>query len=41
MNTLIEDITTFNVSDSTQLEDWLVDMETTADLTDGSRTKPT
>ena len=39
MNTLIQDIPTFNGSDSTQLEDWLVDIETTADLTDESRTK--
>ena len=29
----------FNGSDSTQLEDWLIDIETTADLTDESRTK--
>ena len=38
-NMLIQDIPTFNGSDSTQLEDWLVDIETTADLTDESRTK--
>ena len=38
-NTLIQDIPTFNGSDSTQLEDWLVDIETAADLTDESRTK--
>ena len=38
-NTLIHDIPTFNGSDSTQLEDWLVDIETTANLTDESRTK--
>ena len=38
-NTLIHDIPTFNGSDSTQLEDWLTDIETTADLTDESRTK--
>ena len=31
-NTLIQDIPTFNGSDSTQLEDWLVDIETTANL---------
>ena len=30
---------TFSGSDSTQLEDWLVDIETAADLTDESRTK--
>ena len=39
MNTLIQDIPTFNGSSSTQLEDWLVDIETAADLTDESRTK--
>ena len=38
-NTLIQDIPTFNGSYSTQLEDWLVDIETAADLTDESRTK--
>ena len=38
-NTLIQDIPTFNGSDSTQLEDWLVDIETAANLTDESRTK--
>ena len=38
-NTLIQDIPTFNGSDSTQLEDWLVDIETTANLKDESRTK--
>ena len=38
-NTLIQDIPTFCGSVSTQLEDWLVDIETTADLTDESRTK--
>ena len=39
VNTLIQGIPTFNGSNSTQLEDWLVDIETTADLTDESRTK--
>ena len=39
MNTLIHDITIFNGNDSTQLEDWLVDIETAADLKDESRTK--
>ena len=39
VNTLIQDIPTFNGSNSTQLEEWLVDIETTADLTDESRTK--
>ena len=38
-NTLIQDIATFNGSNSTQLEDWLVDIETVANLTDESRTK--
>ena len=39
VNALIQDIPTFNGSDSTQSEDWLVDIETAADLTDESRTK--
>ena len=39
VNTLIQDIPIFNGSDSTQLEDWLVDIKTAADLTDESRTK--
>ena len=39
INTLIQDIPTFSGSNSTQLEDWLVDIETAADLTDESRTK--
>ena len=39
VNTLIQDIPTFNGSGSTQLEDWLVDIETKADLTDKSRAK--
>ena len=38
-HTLFQDIPTFNGSDSMQLEDWLVDIETTANLTDESRTK--
>ena len=38
-NALIQDIPTFNGGNSTQLEDWLVDIETAADLTDESRTK--
>ena len=38
-NTLIQDIPTFNGSDLTQLEDWLIDIETTANLTDESRTE--
>ena len=39
VNTLIQDIPTFNGNNSTQLEDWLVDIESTADLRDESRTK--
>ena len=38
-NTLIQDIPTFNGSDLAQLEGWLTDIKTTADLTDESRTK--
>ena len=38
-NTLIQDIPIFNRNDSTQVEDWLVDIETTADLSAESRTK--
>ena len=38
-NTLIQDIPTFNESDLAQLDDWLTDIETAADLTDESRTK--
>ena len=37
-NILIQDISTFNGSNSTQLEDWLVDIETATNLTDESRT---
>ena len=36
---LIQNIPTFSVSDSTQLEDWLVDIKTTVNLTDESRAK--
>ena len=39
VSALIQDIPTFNGSDSTQLEDWLVDIKTAANLTDESRTK--
>ena len=39
VNTLLQDITIFNGSDSLQLEDWLIDIETTSDLTSESRTK--
>ena len=38
-NTLLQDITIFNASNSSQLEDWLIDVETAADLTSESRTK--
>ena len=38
-NTPILDIPTFSGSSFTQLEDWLVDIETADDLTDESRTK--
>ena len=39
MNTLLQDITIFNCSDSSQLEDWVIDLETAADLTSERRTK--
>ena len=38
-NTLIQYVPTFNGSGLMQLEDWLVDIETTTDLTDESRIK--
>ena len=38
-NHLIQDITIFNGNNATQLEDWLVDIETAADLSAESRTK--
>ena len=38
-STLFQDITIFNSNDSTQLEDWLIDIETVADLTNESQTK--
>ena len=38
-NTLIQDILTINGSDSTQLENWLVDIETVVNLTDESKTQ--
>ena len=38
-NTLIQDIPTFNGSNSMQLEDWLVDIKIAANLTHESRTK--
>ena len=39
MNTLLQDITIFNGNDSSQLEDWLIDIKTTSDLTSKSRTE--
>ena len=39
MNTLLQDITIFNGNNSSQLEDWFIDIETTSDLTGKSRTK--
>ena len=38
-NTLLQDITTFTGNDVTQLEDWLLDVETAAKLSTESRTK--
>ena len=39
VNTLLQDITIFNGNDSSQLEDWLIYIETASDLTSESRTK--
>ena len=39
MNTLLQDIAIFNGNDSSQLEDWFIDIETASDLTGNSRTK--
>ena len=39
VNTLLQDIIIFNGSNSPQLEDWLIGVETTANLTSESRTK--
>ena len=39
VNTLLQDITIFNGNDSSQLEDWLIDIKTASDLTSQSRTK--
>ena len=39
INTLIQDKPIFNGNDSTQLEDWLVDIKTAADLSAESWTK--
>ena len=38
-SSLLQDITILNGNDSSQLEDWLMDIETTLDLTGESRTK--
>ena len=38
-NSLLQDISIFNGHNATQLEDWLVDIETAADLTAESRTE--
>ena len=38
-NTLLQDIPIFNGQDSSQLEDWLMDIESAAKLTSESRTK--
>ena len=38
-NTLLQDIPILNGQDSSQLEDWLTDIESTAKLTNESRTK--
>ena len=38
-NTLLQDMMIFNGSNSSQLEDWLVDVETATNLTSESRTK--
>ena len=38
-NSLIQDIPILNVNDSSQLEDWLTDIETTSELMGESRTK--
>ena len=40
-NSLIQDIPVFNEHDSTKLEDWLLHIETTADLTSKSRARLT
>ena len=38
-NSLLQDITVFNEYDSTKLEDWLMDIETAAHLTNESQAK--
>ena len=39
MTSLLQDIAVFNEHDSTELEDWLMDIETAVDLTSKSRAK--
>ena len=39
VNTLLQVIMIFNSNDSSQLEDWFIDIETASDLKDESRTK--
>ena len=39
VNSLLQHITILNGNDSSQLEDWLIDIETTSHLTGESRTK--
>ena len=39
VNTLLQDIMIFNGNDSSQLEDWLIDIKTASDITDKIRTK--
>ena len=39
VNTLFQDITIFNGNNSSQLENWLIDIETASELTSKSRTK--
>ena len=39
VNSLLQDITILNGNDSSQLEEWLIDIKTASDLTGKSRTK--
>ena len=39
VNTLLQYIVIFNGNDSSQLEDWFIDIKTASDLTGESRTK--
>ena len=39
VNALLQDIIIFNGNDSSQLEDWFIDIKTASDLTSKSRTK--